>query len=253
MLITMLLLTLLTAPAIAERSRGALADVLHAVKASRARGETPVVVFDLDDTLFRVAYRTQHILRTWTNLEPVARRGWRQKVDALDPMTMPYSLNQTLDRLGITDAGLRASAGKYWGNAFFSSDFLTVDRPLAGAPVYVHALKHAGAHIVYLTGRDEPRMGKGTRAALHRAGFPTEGVTYMLKPHWQEKDVVYKTRACEEIKKLGRVVASFDNEPKNLNMFQQVFPGALIVNLDTPHSENAPPLNAGIPTVQNYR
>ena len=52
---------------------------------------------------------------------------------------------------------------------------------------------------------------------------------------------------------MGPVVASIDNEPRNCNMFRALFPGALIVCLDTPHSDNSPPLEAGIPVVHDYR
>lgn len=255
--LTALLFIALTAPGLAQsapRWSGPLASVYEAVRAGRARGETPVVVFDLDDTLFRVAYRTKHILQTWVEREPRAR-GLRAKVDALEPLAMPYSLGGTLDRLGVTDPKLRKRADAYWGRSFFGNDFLTDDRPVPGAPVYVWALKHAGAHLVYLSGRDEPRMGAGTRVALRGTGFPVPGpgVTLLLKPDWREKDVAYKERVTREIGALGRVVASFDNEPKNVNMFRRKFPAALCVFLDTQHSPDAPPLAAGIVTVRDFK
>lgn len=232
-----------------------LEQVLERVREGVARGRKPIVVFDLDDTIFRVSFRTQKILRDWSNLHPHTL-GLRQKIEALDPVKMPWSLNATLDMAGITGTVLRKSADAFWGKNFFGSDYLTVDRTIRGAVVYVNRLARVGAQIVYLTGRDDERMRAGSVLALRKSGFPpvvAGGAILMMKPDWRVKDYIFKEEACGKINAKGPVVASIDNEPRNCNMFRTLFPGALIVCLDTPHSDNAPALQPGIPVVADFR
>lgn len=260
LLTVLLVLVLHLVPAgLSARSQPAasppLEQVLERVREGRARGEKPIVVFDLDDTLFRVAFRTRKILRDWSNQHP-ASLGLRARIEAMDPLKMPWSLNATLDQLGITDPELRKSANQYWGKSFFGNDYLTVDETIRGSVVYVRKLAHSGAQIVYLTGRDSERMRPGTELALRKAGFPPAvpgGAILMMKPVYTMKDFAYKEQACNDILKMGKVVASIDNEPRNCNIFKRLFPGALIVCVDTPHSDDAPPMDPGIPTVPDYR
>lgn len=232
-----------------------LQQVLDRVRDEVAKGRKPIVVFDLDDTLFRVAYRTRTILRHWAARHPELP-DLPARIDALDPLKMPWSLPATLDMLGLKDEKLRKEANKYWGDGFFSSRYLDVDETIRGGVTYANRLAREGARLIYLTGRDAERMGEGTLRSLIRSGFPAPEAgchTLMMKPNWKMKDYVYKEQACRSIVAVGPVVASIDNEPKNCNIFQRLFPGALIVCIDTPHSDNAPALNPGIPVVPDYR
>lgn len=232
-----------------------LAQVLERVRAAAAAGQKPIVVFDLDDTLFRVAFRTRAILKDWSARHPELP-DLPAKIDALDPLKMPWSLPATLDMLGLKDEKLRKEANKVWGDGFFSSKYLGVDETIRGGVVYANRLARAGARLVYLTGRDTERMWDGTLRSLLKFGFPApakDGHQLIMKPNWKTKDYVFKEQACRDINAMGAVVASIDNEPRNCNMFQKVFPGATIVCIDTPHSDNAPALNAGIPVVPDYR
>jgi hypothetical protein len=231
-----------------------LEQVRRRVVETRDSARTPVVIFDLDDTLFRVTHRTKKILEAWAGTLPAARRDVRDAIAALDPDRMPYSVKATLDMAGIADPRLRQEADRAWGDGFFSSDFLAADAVIAGGPEYVRSLRTAGATIAYLTGRDRPRMEKGTLAQLARAGYPQPGprVRLFLKPEPRTKDHEFKQAAVREIAALGTVVAGFDNEPRNVNILKNAFPDATIVFLEVAHSDNAPPVAPGILRVKDF-
>lgn len=254
---TALVLALLGSPApLAGGPRAPLEKVLQRVAEVAAGGGVPIVVFDLDDTVLRTSYRTKRVLADWAAKLPPEHDAIRAGIARLDPATMPYYLKQTLDRAGITDPALRKAADQAWGNGFFGSTYMTMDRAIRGAPEYVRTLLQAGARIVYLTARDAPRMRDGTLRGLKHRGFPmpeeSAHVTLMMKPDMKLKDVDYKESVTARIRALGSVVASFDNEPRNLHMFQQQFPGAAIVYVDTPHSDDAPPLTSAMDTIADY-
>ena len=82
--------------------------------------------------------------------------------------------------------------------------------------------------MYYLTGRAVSQRGltggmeQGTARSLTTRGFPfwTGRCELTLKAHPKEHDEDYKARALACVKSLrGRVVATFDNEPANANMF----------------------------------
>lgn len=236
-----------------EKPATRLSQVRERVKALRSAARQAVVIFDLDDTLFRVTPRTKAILGAWAVAEQPADTALAASIAALDPEQMAYALAPTLAKVGLAGTGREAAAKAYWMRWFFASKFLPEDPPIAGAREYVLGLHRAGAHICYLSGRDE-RMEAGTLAALRRHGFPTPGprVSVFLKDDPKRKDVEFKAEALAMIGGLGTVVAAFDNEPANVNLYHRQFPEAATIYLDVAHSDGAPPVDAGIPSEKNF-
>lgn len=255
MLVSCLLLAALPAGALAQAATAHPLDVVsERVKATKAEGKVPVVVFDLDDTLFRTGHRHKAIFTEWAAKLPAEHKAIGEKLAAMDGNDFPWSSDELMDKIGVPEA-LREAADKEWGDAFFSSKYLHVDPPIKGAADYVNALHKEGAYVCYLTGRDSERMQEGTEASLKAGGFPvpgTERVKLFLKPVAKDKDIDFKTKAVEEIKALGPVVASFDNEPKNINMMHEAFADATMVYLDVVHSPNPPPLTDVALTVKDF-
>src|SRR5262249_16347697 len=80
------------------------------------------------------------------------------------------------------------------------------------------------------TGRHVGGMEVGTVRALTRHGFPFwHGRCVLhLKPSFEMDDRAFKDDALADIRSYqGRVVATFENEPGNANIFSAAFPGAL--------------------------
>jgi hypothetical protein len=143
-------------------------------------------------------------------------------------------------KLELSDAQAITSAHDYWMKTFFTSEYLKYDVPYQGAPEFAQTLHQLGADIVYLTGRDEPNMGEGTRKNLIRDGFPweREKTHLLMKPYFEMSDLEYKKSAATFIRERGQLVASFENEPPNLAALYQIFPESMHVFVDTVCSDH---------------
>jgi hypothetical protein len=102
----------------------------------------------------------------------------------------------------------------------------------------LHLLARAGAKIVYLTGRDIPRMELGTKANLIRNRFPMDPdhAELIMKPDPKMDDLKFKESQYSIIAAMGEVEGAFENEPANINSMADAFPNAQAIFLDTVHS-----------------
>jgi hypothetical protein len=199
----------------------------------------PMVVFDLDDTLFDVRTRTLSILHEFA-ANPEVQAEYPEIADKLAKAAlsdMRYDPKGAFDQLGVHDDAVLAKWKAFWAPRFFSDRYCERDDTVAGAAAYAKRLVDLGARVVYLSGRDIARMQKGTLAGLKTRGLPTGHKTSLiLKPDAKDDDLVFKKNAFAAIAKMGQVIAAFENEPKNLNAMGEAFPKAVLVFLDTQHS-----------------
>lgn len=239
-----------------SRSRWADASEFHPHSASEllklllgkihAREDRGVVLFDLDSTLFDVSPRHWRILQEWSdNNASVDRSGLAIALRSAKPGALGYSVEDTLQAIGVDlrHAETRSALTdlkRFWAKRFFTHDYLSHDTVTPGALEFVRKVDEAGARIVYLTGRDEPGMGEGTRRALAREKFPLDGARSQLwlKPRFEMDDAGFKREAASRLRDVGELLASFENEPKNLVMLRSEFPEALHVWLETVASEH---------------
>ncbi|MBI2083434.1 MAG: hypothetical protein HYT76_07665 [Deltaproteobacteria bacterium] len=216
-----------------------LTRILKAVRTT----ERPVVVIDLDDTLFAMLWRHVAIFREY---------GRRHKVPLMELIGPEHLTSWNKSKVLVDNLGLDPTwfarheheIEEFWRSRFFTNSYIAHDLPLPGAAEYVRQLHEAGAHIVYMSGRSEARMLEGTVQSLRRHHFPTPDqgkVTLMLKtpefdPHRDSgmppdeiirlahrSDVAFKEWAIEKVRPLGNVVACIDNEPANINLFRDKF------------------------------
>ena len=209
--------------------------------------KNPVVVFDLDSTLFDVSKRSFEILKEW--VAHPETRNFTQTTTLLDQIRvieLKYSLEELWEDKKIP---LRESpfehhfkhAKQFWRQRFFAHDYLKHDEPMGGASHFVKKLHEMGAFIVYLTGRDVPSMAFGTFDQLKRHGLPIEmdRSRLILKPKRHLDDVTFKSQAAKMIMEWGDVVASFENEPKNLIAMSEVFgPETMNIFVETVSSDH---------------
>ena len=227
------------------------------VERCRANGNarTPVVVFDLDGTLMDNRPRTAMILRElgslWRERDPVAAA----KLEAASEQDLAYLLTDTLARLGITRTELLRDAEVFWRERFFTDDYLAHDVEVPGAASFARDCYAAGGILVYFTGRDLPLMGLGSFASLRDLDFPigVPGTELVLKPDANMPDEAFKRLVGPSLARVGHVVAIFDNEPGNCNVLGAHFPDADAVLLDTQHLPGAPPLDAKVHVIGDFR
>jgi len=249
----MLVTTLLSAPVLAEENN----HVLELVEAKVVHSEDiPVVIFDLDDTLFDSRTRKFQIFREFASQAEIKRDYpfSSATVMSLGVEDHLYGVEDTLTQVGVRDDEFVQGAKQHWVERFFTNTYVATDLPIKGAVEYVNRLHRKGAVIVYLTGRDIPNMEVGTRTSLIKHGFPIdEGDTHLfMKPDKKIADADYKGAAIEDIRELGKIVAVFENEPRNINLMAEAFPNATAVFLDTLHSSKPDVPNDGIEFIKHY-
>jgi len=233
-----------------------------ALKAGNAPKEAhPLVLLDLDSTLYEVEPRSHQILLEWcTSSESQAFPHVRSRVEQISREHLGYSLKDTFAALGLSIeiaeiAKAWESAKDFWIKRFFRNEYLKYDRAYEGAAEFTRDLHRAGAEIVYLTGRDEPGMGDGTRANLVRDGFPWDvpGTHLLMKPRFEMDDLIHKQSAADYIRKQGTLVASFENEPPNLVALYQLFPEAMHVFVETICSDKPAVPGDGLYRIQSFK
>ncbi len=238
-------------PRISDADAEALFRRVYARSERRDAHAPPVVVLDLDGTLMDNRPRSVAILRDlgemWSDRHPEISAALAGATTG----RLAYLLTDSLRRLGVVEPSIVAEAHDYWRTRFFSDDDLRHDVAIAGAVSFVRHCHTLGATIVYLTGRDLPMMGLGTFASLRTLGFPlgVAGVEFILKPDASMADEAFKRMVAPTLARVGEVVASFDNEPANCNVFKEAYPDADVVFVDTQHVPGAPPLRAGTPII----
>ena len=222
-----------------------LATLDKAVTKTLDAGKTPVLLLDLDSTLYDTSKRNHVILKEW-----LAEKKPQDPVySALNDMQQDvrfYSMADLFGNIGLSldDAATKAhweDLKEYWKARFFTDPYVNYDQPYPGSPDFVRAAFQLDVVIAYLTGRDRPGMEKGTLQTLQRDGFPMpngHNVFLYMKPQREGDDYLYKMGELEKIEKLGHVVASFENEPKNFIGICHKFPQAIHVFVDSVCSDH---------------
>jgi hypothetical protein len=239
---------------IARCERGAPLGATGLGGVHAASGAAPVVVFDLDGTLLDNRPRTLAIFREladeWARSEPdIAVR-----LKEANPSDLAYHVSDSLALLGITREDLVTSAFEFWRARFFADPHLRYDVEVPGSSAFARACYDRGATLVYLTGRDLPLMGVGTFTSLRDLGFPigVAGTELVLKPRASMPDAEFKAFEAPKLARVGRVVAAFDNEPENCNVFAATYPEADSVFVDTQHLDGAPALSPTVSVIGDF-
>jgi hypothetical protein len=239
-------------------------DVVARVKAQAAAGARPVVIFDLDSTLFdngprqeRIAHEFARDMASHPELGAEAA-----KLATFKSSNTSFSMPDMLASCGIdvvspSGKALLEAYKPYWRDRFFTSEYAVSDKAYSNAADVVNRVYHVTDSlplnrrviIVYLSGRHRD-MEEGSRAALVRDGIPAGDRTALILKHaFAERDDDFKRRAALTIRAMGRVVAAFDNEPANVAVFVSEFPDAVNVWVRTIDSGRATHPVKGVYTI----
>ena len=230
-----------------------LQTILDEIDARHRVGERPVVIFDLDGTLYDNRPRTIRIVHALAASLPPEHDRDAAIIRTLGPNDLRYRLEDTLRPLGVSEEVI-TMAKKRWFTRFFTDTACADDVPVRGAAPFVQRCFHRGATVVYLTGRDIPGMLVGTVRTLRDDGFPIgqPRVELVLKPTFEEDDTGFKRRMLDPMNELGTIVATFENEPGNANLFHHRWPESFAVLLDTQSAPGAPPLEPACIRVPDF-
>lgn len=219
-----------------------LQNVLGTIAEMQETGERPVVVFDLDGTLFDARPRTQAICLEYA--EEVANDfpDVAERLRPLQATDVHSLLSATLRDCGLTHPDVVRDITQFWHDRYFGDEYLQHDLPSAGAAAFVQACHESGATVLYLSGRDIPGMLLGTVAALRDNGFPvgSSGVELVLKPDATMPDESFKRAIIPMLSRVGTVIAAFDNEPANCNAILDSYADAYVALLETLQVPGAP-------------
>jgi hypothetical protein len=217
-----------------------------------APGEPPpVVVFDLDGTLMDNRPRTLAILKELAQELRAEAHSSADRIAAAEAEELAYLLGDSMKKLGIEHPELVERAETFWKSRFFSDHYLKHDIAVPGSVEFAKA----GAILVYFTGRDLPLMGIGSFQSLRDLGYPIGivGTELVCKPDASIPDELFKRTEGPKLRRVGHVVAAFDNEPGNCNAFVEMNPDAEVVFVDTQHLPGAPPLDKRVHIVSDFR
>ncbi|MBD3168671.1 MAG: hypothetical protein GF307_04255 [candidate division Zixibacteria bacterium] len=229
-------------------------DIIEKAEEVKSKSRRPVAVFDLDGTLFVYTPRVKQVLLDALDGKEDQFPGIKTLIENIPHTSYEYLVVDTLKKYDISMPGLEDHLLTFWERWFFDNKYIKHDYPLPGAVEFVNKLSENGIFIVYLTGRDWPRMGKGTEESLIKSGFPMDknNSKLIMKPRFEDDNWAHKNRSINEINVLGDVVAAFDNEPGEANILADNFPSAVVVMVHNIHSPGAPPLRESLRHIENF-
>lgn len=233
-----------------------LRGVIERTRINTENDISSIVIFDLDGTLFDNRPRTLFILtEIASNYEENVPHLCTAIEKHRDINLIEYSIKNTLANFNVTNEEEIAFIEEKWAKKFFSDEYQKYDIPLPGAGNYVTKVHNAGATVIYLTGRDAPRMLVGATESLRLFGFPVGimGTMMIVKKVFEEKDEEFKNDVAAYLRRLGKVEGIFENEPVNSNLLQAAFPDSESFLVLTQHREDAPKLNQGIHVLRDFR
>lgn len=218
-----------------------LEEILTEARAYGVKNRPFLAVFDLDSTLLDLTNRVIQICEIFAKEFRDEYPDECNTIARLEIQNRDWGIREGLERLGLSESKnpkFWKSIHDHWADLFFSNDYLHHDEPMLGAVDYVHELRKRGAHIMYLTGRDIPRMLEGTAKSLKAFGFPLDPIhaRLVLKPDANFADAPFKVEVLKEAAKTYDRIWLFENEPVNTNLVAKECPKVGIVFIDSTHS-----------------
>lgn len=221
----------------------ALKELLEASKELLARDKNVLYIFDLDSTIFDLTNRQLQIFREFANEEKY-QKMFPEECNAFAYMNenhMSYYPEDCIHNFGVEkiSSSFQEHFYPFWEVRFFSNEYCEYDIPEKDSLKYIQSIYDLGGHIHYLTGRDEARMGIGTRKSLKDHGFilndNCERIKIKLKPEKSIPDANFKKEYVDSFAEDFDKIVFIDNEPANLEILTGEYPHLRLVHFDTYH------------------
>ena len=228
----------------------------HLATKKKRSGARSLIVLDLDDTLIDCRYRKQKVFKDFCqhNQDRSEYRSFCQTLVQLDREHIQFRVSDCLKQCKIDHPQFTEELIDYWRQHYFSNNYLNYDKPFPGAVQFVKNCLKLPIGVIYLTGRSKETMGSGTEASLKKLGFPmsSKRTRLMMKLDSQQPDRDFKKKTIHHIAYLGHVVASLENEIRNLNDMAAVFNCAMMVHRPTLMSPNQPEPHSSLISLKTF-
>ncbi len=232
-------------------------QILKSVLKEASQADAGLAIFDLDSTLIDVRHRMLQIFKDFVNLERI-KKLFPKAFDVISSTSSLLPSNyfiedhmKDLNLDGLGDVFIEELL-KFWKQSFFNNDYLKHDLPYPGALDFVKKMQDYPIKIVYLTGRDKPRMEEGTYKSLLNLGFPIDDTQLILKPHKSMDDALYKKEVIFEFDKKHQPIWFFENEPFVVNPVFEEAPHINVIFFDSNHSQREKAANCKIPSIKSF-
>ena len=208
---------------------------------AQRRGERPIAVFDLDNTVFDTRPRTLMVARrydaergtTWFSglgLDGVRRDGRATMEAALGP------------------AEVVEDFAAYWRVEFWRPEAFVHDAPIASVVAWVHAAHDVGAEVRFLTGRIEA-LRRPSLDALHRIGLPVPAEALTCKPGLGTRTAPWKAEVLIEWSGQAPLGWFLTEGRRDTAWIQRTVPTVPCVLLDCSFEDPTHAVAAGTPTL----
>tara|TARA_B100001248_G_C27399566_1_gene468967 strand:+ start:6406 stop:7125 length:720 start_codon:yes stop_codon:yes gene_type:complete len=217
-------------------------DILSLV--SKHSSSEQVFIFDLDSTIYDLTRRQAKIIKEFASnykhegdFLPIAER-----ILQADFQRFPFFAENALKEKRIPiHPVFKKYFYPFWYERFFSNEYLYHDELEPGVVNFVKKLVQMNVQVVYLTGRDMPRMGEGTKDKLCQDGLLQHGEQLVLKPNKDMVDREFKLDVVLSMHEPGKKVYFLDNEASNNNYIYTHLPDIMNIFYDSVHSESEQP------------
>ena len=233
-------------------------QILKSILEEASHANSGLAIFDLDSTLIDVRHRTLRIFKDFVSLERT-KKEFPKAFDVISNTSslLPnrYFIEDHIKDLNLDELGeeFLKEFLEFWKEGFFSNTYLKYDLPYPGALDFVMKMKGYPVKIVYLTGRDRPRMKEGTYKSLLNIGFPmSEDTQLILKPRKSMDDALYKKEVIFKFDKRYHPIWFFENEPFVVNPIAEEFSHINVVFFDSNHSHREVTPNSKIPSIKSF-
>lgn len=206
---------------------GFLQAQLRDIERKTAQGESVMVVFDLDNTLFDTRARTLQAARAFDALH---QSEWFVGLELSQVRVDGEQTARGVKNPPLPDHVVKAFAA-YWDQEFWNPDNLRHDGAMEETLAWAKAAQAAGAEVRYLTGRTAG-FSAASLAQLRRAGLNVEASQLCCKPNVGVPTAPFKAEVLQAWNETMPVAWFLTEGLRDLEHVQNALPELATVRLD---------------------
>lgn len=200
---------------------------LEWIRDKSAAGETVMVVFDLDNTLFDTRARTLHAARSFDELHS---SQWFAGLKLEDVQLDGEKTARQVREPPIPEDVIE-SFSAFWGESFWTPENLRYDHEMPDTLLWAKAAQEAGADVRYLTGRTAP-FHDVSLEQLRRAGLRVDESQLCCKPAVDIATAPFKSEILKEWSDEAPIAWFLTEGLRDLEHVQETLPSLPTVKLD---------------------